>query len=76
MMTIRCARCKSKIFKYKKIGKGKIIRCWKDRIKEDYSIKNGNLILCKCGNVIGTDEGAFIKMRSNSFTYSGTYSTK
>ena len=76
MMTIRCSKCKSKIFKYKKIGKGKIIRCWKDRIKEDYSVKDGLYVRCKCGNLIGIDTGAYIKMRSNGFTYSGTYSTK
>ena len=42
MITIRCAKCKSKIFEYIKIGKGKLLHCWKDRIIKDYSIQNGN----------------------------------
>ncbi len=72
MLTIKCAKCRSKVFKYKKIGKGKVIRCWKDRIKEDYSVKEGNLIKCVCGSVIGIDEWLYIKMKSNAFIFSGT----
>jgi len=76
VLTIRCAKCKAKIFKYKKIGKGRLLRCWKDRISEDFSQKDGNLIKCVCGTLIGIDEGLYIKMKQGSFTTSGTYSTK
>jgi len=72
MLTIKCAGCKAKIFKYKKFGKGKVLYCYKDRIKEDFSSKDGKDYKCKkCGRVIGLDEGGRIKMKQNAFTYSG-----
>lgn len=76
MLIIRCSKCKRKLLKYKKIGKGKVLRCWKDRIVEDYTIKEENFIKCPCGNRIGIDRGAFIKMIQPAFTYSGTVSSK
>ncbi len=76
MMVIRCAKCKSKLFKYHKIGKGKILRLWKERIKDDYSIKDGATVKCPCGNIVGIDTGPFIKMKQGSFTFSGTYANK
>lgn len=71
MVTIKCARCKRKIFKYKKIGKGKLWHCWRERIIEDYSIKDGDKIKCECGNIIGIVQRRWIKLRQNSFIYSG-----
>jgi len=76
MMTIKCTRCKKKIFKYKKIGKGRLWHCWKDRIIEDNSVHVGSEIKCQCGNSIGIDEGKWIKMRQHSFQYSGTVTRK
>jgi hypothetical protein len=72
MLTIRCAKCKAKIFRYLKIGKGRLLHCWKDRIKKDFSIHNGDTITCQCGNIIGRDEGKWIKMKQHTFVYSGT----
>jgi DNA-directed RNA polymerase subunit RPC12/RpoP len=72
MLTIKCARCKRKIFKYEKIGKGKVLRCYKDKIKEDHSIHDGNLIKCSCGNIIGRIEANHIKMKQHAFIYTGT----
>ncbi len=72
MLTIKCAGCKSKVFKYEKIGMGKVLYCYKDRIKEDFSSKDGKEYKCKkCGKVIGVDQGRRIKMKQNSFTTSG-----
>ena len=71
MLTIKCAKCKSKIFRYVKIGKGKLLHCWKDRISDDFSIHDGKLIKCKCGNVIGVDEDKWVKLKQNSFISSG-----
>ena len=76
MITIRCSKCKTKIFKYKKIGKGKILHCWHDRIIEDYSVRTGDQVRCPCGNLIGIDDGKWIKMKRRSFDYSGTISRK
>ena len=72
MLTIKCVRCKQKIFRYVKIGKGKLWHCWKDRIVEDFSIHKGKNILCKCGNIIGVDENKWIKLKQHSFITTGT----
>lgn len=72
MITIKCSKCKNKIFKYKKIGKGKIIRLYFDRIQKNYAIKRDGKYLCsKCENVIGINKKKFVKMRDIAFTYSG-----
>ncbi len=71
MLTIRCSQCKGKLFRYIKIGKGKIWRCYKDRIMEDFCIYNGDKVECSCGNQIGIDRDKWIKMKQKSFYYSG-----
>jgi hypothetical protein len=72
MLTIRCAKCKGKIFRYQKLGKGRVLHCWQKRIIRDYGLREGNKVLCKCGNLIGIDEGKWVKMRQGSFIYTGT----
>jgi hypothetical protein len=72
MLIIKCAKCKRKIFRYVKIGKGKLWHCWKGRIIEDFSIHDGKNILCICGNLIGIDEEKWIKLKQHSFITSGT----
>jgi hypothetical protein len=72
MLIIKCARCKIKIFRYIKIGSGKLWHCWKDRIVEDSSIRDGKNIKCKCGNIIGIDEVKWIKLKQHSIITSGT----
>jgi DNA-directed RNA polymerase subunit RPC12/RpoP len=74
MLIIKCAKCKTKIMKYEKIGKGKLIRCWKNKIKRLYEAKvvDKKLVCGNCGNIIGEIEGDYIKMNSNAFTYTGT----
>lgn len=72
MLTIKCSGCKTKIFKYKKIGRGKVLYCYKDRIEKDFSLKEGKEYKCKrCGKVIGLDQEGRIKMKQNAFTTSG-----
>lgn len=73
MLVIKCARCGKKVFKYNKIGKGKILRCYYSRIKNNYSKLEKDEVKCyKCGNTIGLNEGNYIKMNSQEFTYTGT----
>jgi len=72
MLIIKCAKCKRKILRYVKIGKGKLWHCWKDRIIEDFSIHDGKNIKCTCGNLIGIDTGKWIKLKQHSFITSGT----
>ena len=71
MITIRCARCNAKVFRYVKIGKGRVLHCWPGRIMKDYSVRQGNEVRCGCGNLIGIDEGKWIRMKRGSFTSSG-----
>jgi len=72
VLVIKCAKCKQKIFKYVKIGKGQLLHCWRDRIVEDFGIHDGKYIKCKCGNIIGIDEIKWIKIRRKSVITTGT----
>lgn len=76
MINIKCTKCKGKVFRYVKIGKGKVHHCWKDRIERDYSVRVNGEVRCECGNLIGIDEGKWIRMIHGSFTYSGSVTAK
>jgi L-lactate utilization protein LutB len=78
LLIIRCAACKNKLWKYDKIGKGKVLRCHKDRIIQFYSEKiiENDKYKCSCGKAIGIDKGTFIKMDPKAFVYSGTKRNK
>ncbi len=70
-MIIKCSKCNKKIFKYIKIGKGRLLHCWKDRIVENSSKVDKKNIRCSCGNLIGIDEGNYIKLKKNSIIIIG-----
>ena len=72
MLTIKCARCRGKLFRYLKLGEGRVLRCYKGRIKNDHTVRNGRKVLCQCGNLIGIDEQKYIKMRPAAFFHTGT----
>ncbi len=36
-VSIFCARCRTILFKYKKGGKGALVKCFKERISKDYT---------------------------------------
>ncbi len=72
MLVLKCVKCRRKLYKYLKVGKGRLLHCWKGRIMEDYTIRYGDVVKCPCGNVIGTKKGKHIKLKQHSFTYSGT----
>lgn len=44
---IYCAKCGTLLYKYHKAGAGHLIKCYKKRIKEDYT--NGDLKCPNCG---------------------------
>lgn len=71
MILIKCSKCKNKVLKYKKIGKGRILRCYKSRIIKYYTDQNPKEIRCSCGQLIGIDEGKWFKMKQQMFNYSG-----
>lgn len=72
MLTIRCAKCKAKLFKYLKIGTGRVLKCHLARISNDRTIRENGEVKCSCGNVIGKLEPTCIKMNQNAFIYRGT----
>lgn len=77
MLTIRCAKCGKKLFRYLKIGKGELHICIKSRIEKDFTVRDGKFVKCPyCGNIVGVDMGTYIKMRKGQFTYSGTKISK
>ena len=77
VLVIRCAACKSKLWKYDKIGQGEVLRCHKDRIAKNYTSQTvNNKIICLCGKEIGIDKGSYIKMIGKAFTYTGTKRNK
>jgi hypothetical protein len=48
-----CAKCKAPLFKYRKGGKGALLKCFKERISQDYTA-----IACqcpKCDNIFARD---------------------
>nr|WP_028575342.1 hypothetical protein [Desulfonatronovibrio hydrogenovorans] len=77
MLTIKCSGCRQKLWKYRKIGPGEVLRCHKSRITKifDYQFQDGK-IYCSCGQAVGIDKGTFYKMIAKSFTYSGTKDNK
>lgn len=77
MLTIRCAGCRRKLFRYEKIGKGRVLRCYKSRIRKTFSggIKDG-IMLCECGKSIARDTDQYFEMIQHSFTYTGTKQDK
>ncbi|MBN2619621.1 hypothetical protein JXB22_00920 [candidate division WOR-3 bacterium] len=72
MLTLRCARCRQKLFKYLKVGKGRVLRCYKQRMSHDHTVHDGRVVRCQCGNAIGQDVGTWIKLERNAFTITGT----
>ncbi len=73
MLTIKCVACKRKLWKYDKIGHGRVLRCYKDRITRMGAMRlSGDKICCQCGKSIGIDKGDHIKMIDKAFVYTGT----
>ena len=57
--------------KYQKIGMGKVIKCFKERliIYHCQIIEDG--LYCVCGSLIATDKGNYFQMKQGQFSYSG-----
>ncbi|MFX0102446.1 MAG: hypothetical protein ACFFCS_22965 [Candidatus Hodarchaeota archaeon] len=72
MLVIKCAKCKKKLFQYLKIGKGHVLRCYKERISKIFHmVQDKDEYKCECGNVIGKDKPSHIQMRKGTFFYTG-----
>ncbi len=72
MITVKCSTCGRDLFRYQKLGKGRLHHCWKKRISQDDSIHDGDRYRCPCGAVIGRDAGRKINLERGNITTSGT----
>lgn len=61
-MTLKCKGCKKKLFKYKKIGKGKLIKMYKTKIRADNAIHKNGYVYCSCGKSFGRETKNYIKV--------------
>ncbi|BHH84823.1 hypothetical protein [Desulforhopalus sp. 52FAK] len=77
MLTILCAACRTKLWKYEKRGHGHVVRCHKERITKWYKADVvGHKVFCKCGKPIGVDKDGHYRMIAGSFTHTGTKQNK
>lgn len=77
MLTILCAACRNKLWKYEKIGHGHLVRCHKARITKWYKTEMLNdKIHCLCGKPIAIDKGSYYRMIAGSYTHTGTKKNK
>lgn len=72
MLLIRCARCKRKLWKYRKIGPGQLLVCHKDRVSRVWEYtRDGEDLLCVCGTRVAIDKGDHLKIIGTAITASG-----
>ncbi|XMB86486.1 hypothetical protein RJG79_01430 [Mycoplasmatota bacterium WC44] len=71
MLTIKCSKCKSKLFKYNKIGMGSVLKCHFQRIDKWIVKEPTGDLFCECGNKIAIRKDTNYKMIPKSFKYTG-----
>ncbi|HOP67653.1 MAG TPA: hypothetical protein PLM96_08295 [Methanoregulaceae archaeon] len=72
MISIPRASCGRRFLWYQKIGKGKLLHCWKARITRDHTERAGDQVYCPCGQHIGVEEGPWINLHNGSFSVKGS----
>ncbi|MFH1914738.1 MAG: hypothetical protein ABIK45_10745 [Pseudomonadota bacterium] len=73
MLVLKCAACRRKLWRYRKIGPGEVHRCHKDRIDRIWNMdEREGKVYCPCGRAVGIDRGGHYVMDKKAFTYSGT----
>ena len=73
MLAVCCARCKRKLFRYEKIGEGRLLRCHKTRITRLFAGRLSEAgLVCPCGLEIGRDGGDWIAMLPGRVVTTGT----
>jgi hypothetical protein len=50
---IFCAKCGCKLYRYRKGGKGSLVKCFKERITEDYTTAVG--VCPECNTIFGRE---------------------
>jgi hypothetical protein len=73
MLILKCAACRRKLWRYRKIGPGEVHRCHKDRIDRVWNLEERDgKVWCPCGRAVGIDRDGYYTMDKKAFTYSGT----
>ena len=78
MLTLKCAKCKRKLWKYEKIGKGEVIRLHKDRITKHYfdidlkKLTMDEKLLCVCGQPLCHNKGSCMTLVKNGVLTTGS----
>jgi hypothetical protein len=73
VLVLRCAACRRKLWRYRKVGQGEVHRCHKDRIDRIWNLEERDgKVVCVCGQAVGIDRGGHYAMDRKAFTYSGT----
>lgn len=52
-VSVSCARCRAPLYRYRKGGKGALVKCFKERIAEDFTSEPG--ICPGCGSQFARD---------------------
>ncbi|SDP22052.1 hypothetical protein SAMN05660330_02121 [Desulforhopalus singaporensis] len=77
MLTVVCAACRSKLWRYDKIGHGHVVRCHKARITKWHKAETrGHKLYCPCGKPVAIDKGGHYRMIAGNFTHTGTKRNK
>jgi hypothetical protein len=77
MLTVLCAACRKKLWRYDKIGKGHLVRCHKARITKWFAAeKRDSKVYCPCGKPVGVDKGSHFRMIAGAYTHTGTKRNK
>ena len=50
---IYCSKCKTQLFKYRKAGKGALVKCFKERISQNFTTTP--CICPECGNLFARE---------------------
>ncbi len=53
IIKVYCTKCRTLLYKYQKEGIGSLIKCYKDRISEDYT--DGDLKCPNCGETFARE---------------------
>ncbi len=73
MISVTCAACGRELFRYAKIGKGRLWHCWKRRISRSTVTRDGNL--CTAAGAAPSSDmtgGRKSKLEQHAFTATGT----
>ena len=50
---VTCARCGADLYRYRKAGKGALVKCFKERISQDFTVESG--ICPGCGQLFARE---------------------